>query len=55
MSEIEETQKYEEGSQYYGETMEHSGDLKTNACCTIQSYPSPKNEADRASDTNCGC
>ena len=39
MSEIEKTQKHEEVSQYYGETLAHSGDLKTNACCTIQSYP----------------
>lgn len=39
MSEIEKTKKHEEVSQYYGETLAQSGDLKTNACCTIQSYP----------------
>ena len=53
MSEIEKTQKHEEVSQYYGETLEHSGDLKTNACCILQSYPVPASEVDRASDLSC--
>lgn len=26
---------------YYGETLEKSGDLKTNACCTVVDYPTP--------------
>ena len=39
MSDITKTSKHEEVSRYYGETLQHSGDLKTNACCTIQSYP----------------
>lgn len=39
MSELSKTSKHEEVSEYYGETLQHSDDLKTNACCTIQSYP----------------
>ncbi len=39
MNEITKTRKHEEVSQYYGETLQHSDDLKTNACCTIQAYP----------------
>lgn len=39
MSEIVKTKKHEEVSDYYGSTLQHSADLKTNACCTIQAYP----------------
>lgn len=39
MSEVTKNKKHEEVSQYYGETLQHSNDLKTNACCTIQAYP----------------
>ena len=39
MSEITKTKKHEEVSDYYGSTLQHSDDLKTNACCTIQAYP----------------
>jgi len=39
MSDIAKTTKHKEVSRYYGETLQHSSDLKTNACCTIQSYP----------------
>lgn len=36
MSEIKKTKKHEEVSDYYGSTLQHSDDLKTNACWTIQ-------------------
>jgi arsenite methyltransferase len=39
MSEITKTKKHEEVSEYYGSTLQRSNDLKTNACCTIQTYP----------------
>jgi len=39
MSEIVKTKKHEAVSEYYGSTLQHSDDLKTNACCTIQTYP----------------
>ena len=39
MNAIVKTQKHEEVSAYYGSTLQHSDDLKTNACCTIQAYP----------------
>ncbi len=30
---------YQSVQKYYGETLSHSGDLKTNACCTDESMP----------------
>ena len=30
---------YEQVQKYYGETLSHSDDLKTNACCTDESMP----------------
>ena len=39
MDSILKTGKHEEVSEYYGSTLEKSGDLKTNACCTVQAYP----------------
>ena len=39
MDSIYKTDKHEEVSEYYGSTLKKSDDLKTNACCTIQTYP----------------
>ncbi len=39
MDPIYKTDKHEEVSEYYGSTLEKSDDLKTNACCTVKSYP----------------
>jgi arsenite methyltransferase len=39
MDSISKTEKHEEVSEYYGETLETSNDLKTNACCTVKCYP----------------
>lgn len=39
METLTKTDKHEAVSEYYGSTLEHSDDLKTNACCTVQSYP----------------
>ncbi|QBG48724.1 methyltransferase domain-containing protein [Verrucomicrobia bacterium S94] len=39
MNGIAKTDKHDEVSRYYGKTLQHSDDLKTNACCTIQAYP----------------
>ena len=39
MSEVCKTKKHQEVSDYYGETLQQSDDLKTNACCTIGAYP----------------
>jgi ubiquinone/menaquinone biosynthesis C-methylase UbiE len=39
MDSICKSDKHEEVSEYYGTTLEKSEDLKTNACCTIKTYP----------------
>ena len=41
MESISKTEKHDEVSEYYGSTLEKSDDLKTNACCTIKTYPEP--------------
>ncbi len=45
MDSICKTDKHEEVSAYYGETLEKSDDLKTNACCTVKAYPPRIQEA----------
>lgn len=49
-----------EVQEYYGKTLQHSTDLKTNACCTIPSYPAHIQEAinlisDEVKDKYYGC
>ena len=39
MDTLSKSDKHEAVSEYYGSTLEKSDDLKTNACCTVQSYP----------------
>jgi ubiquinone/menaquinone biosynthesis C-methylase UbiE len=45
METLNKTDKHAEVSEYYGATLEKSDDLKTNACCTVQSYPPAIQEA----------
>jgi ubiquinone/menaquinone biosynthesis C-methylase UbiE len=45
MESLTKTNKHDEVSEYYGSTLERSDDLKTNACCTVQAYPSRIQEA----------
>ena len=45
MESFNKTDKHEAVSEYYGSTLEKSDDLKTNACCTVQTYPPRIQEA----------
>ncbi|MDZ8118216.1 methyltransferase domain-containing protein [Pontiella agarivorans] len=39
MEVLSKTDKHNAVSEYYGQTLEKSDDLKTNACCTVGAYP----------------
>lgn len=45
MDSLTKTGRHEAVSEYYGSILEKSADLKTNACCTVQCYPKPVQEA----------
>ena len=36
-----QSDKHKEVQEYYGQTLAQSEDLKTNACCTVTTYPDP--------------
>jgi arsenite methyltransferase len=60
MNTLAKSDKHEAVSEYYGSTLEKSTDLKTNACCTVQTYPPKIQEAlglihDEVLDKYYGC
>jgi arsenite methyltransferase len=45
MDVLSKSEKHDSVSEYYGTTLEESADLKTNACCTVKTYPPRIQEA----------